>query len=161
LNPYKSRIALWKELTGRKPPDAENDAMRRGTECEPIAISWYEQTSGNLVVPVGFISHPVFDWCGVSPDGFVPDRGRIECKCPIREAHSAIPDHYLPQCYGVVHITRGEWLDFVSWHPDGSNVFRITAQETLTQWKAWEMELLAFWTDYVLADVCPPRKRRK
>lgn len=160
LSPYCSRQKLWRLLTGREQPEPENDAMRRGTEYEPVAIDWYETETGNLVTPVGFIPHPVFDWCGVSPDGFV-GAGRLEVKCPVNGSHPAIPDHYAPQCVGVVHITGGEWLDYVSWHMDGPRVYRITADETREQWAKWERELEAFWNDYVLADIQPPRKQRK
>jgi putative phage-type endonuclease len=160
LSPYCSRQKLWRLLTGREQPDPENDAMRRGTECEPIAIDWYECETGNLVIPVGFVPHPHFDWCGVSPDG-LSGNGRIEVKCPVNGAHSGIPGHYLPQCVGVLHITGGEWLDFVSWHPEGSLIHRISAEETGRQWYEWEDMLSVFWNEYVLADREPPRKRRK
>ena len=135
--------------------------MRYGTLHEPDAINWYECATGLLVRPVGFVTHPKFEWCGVSPDGYV-DRGRIEVKCPASGTpHDDIPAHYIPQCVGVLHITGGEWIDFVSWSPDATNVVRITAEESLACWLAMEKELVAFWNDYVLADVEPPRKKRK
>lgn len=161
LSPYKSRQKLWRQLTGREPADAENFAMQWGTENEPKAIDWYEIESGNIVAPVGFIQHPDHDWCGVSPDGLVGSVGAIECKCPIKECHAEIPEHYKPQCVGVLHICQREWLDFVSWHPDGARIYRITAEETAAQWKEWEQALSHFWHEYVLKDVQPPRKRRQ
>jgi putative phage-type endonuclease len=159
LSPYKSRQALWRELTGRAEPDTENAAMRHGTRCEPLAIGWYEEQTGEIVTPVGFVPHPKLDWCGVSPDGYV-GRGRIEVKCPASGVpHESIPDHYMPQCVGVLHITGADFLDFVSWCPDRANVFRITAKETLEQWQKWEKQLEQFWNDYIIEDVCPPRKK--
>jgi putative phage-type endonuclease len=161
LSPYCSRQKLWRLLTGREAPDEENDAMRYGSLHEADAVSWYECERGVLVRPVGFVAHPRFDWCGVSPDGYV-DNGRIEVKCPASGIpHNGIPDHYQPQCVGVLHITGGEWLDFISWSPERTAVYRITAAETQSQWATWERDLETFWNDYVLADVQPPRKRKK
>jgi hypothetical protein len=136
--------------------------MRYGTLHEPDAISWYEAETGRIVCPVGFVAHPHHDFLGVSPDGYADQLGRVEAKCPAsRIAHHYIPEHYMPQCVGVVHITGGEWLDFISWSPDESKVHRITADETREKWKQWEAQLVAFWNDYVLADVQPPRKGKK
>lgn len=160
LSPYCSRQKLWRLLTGREQPDAENDAMRRGTECEPLAISWYENETGEIVTPVGFVPHPVFDWCGVSPDGYVGG-GRIEVKCPVNGCHDRIPDHYRPQVLGVMHITGGEWIDYISWHPQGVFLQRVMATDTKDEWKQQESALENFWNDYVLADKEPPRMKRK
>jgi putative phage-type endonuclease len=159
MSPYCTRQKLYRILTGREEPDAENAAMQWGTRNEPNAISWYENETGEIVEPVGFVPHSTFPWCGVSPDGYV-GKGRIEVKCPVSGiAHETIPVHYVPQCYGVLHITGGEWLDFISWTPNGANVFRVTAEESREQWQAWEARLAEFWSEYILKDVCPPRRK--
>lgn len=161
VSKYCSRQKLWRILTGREKPEEENDAMRYGSLHEPDAINWYECERGVLVMPIGFVAHRDFDWCGVSPDGYV-DWGRVEVKCPASGTpHESIPEHYMPQCVGVLHITGGDWLDFISWSPDRVNVFRVEAEKTLDQWKEWEAQLVEFWEKYVLADVEPPRKQRK
>lgn len=134
--------------------------MRYGSLHEADAVNWYECERGVLVRPVGFVAHPEYDWCGVSPDGYV-DTGRIEVKCPVSGVpHNEIPAHYIPQCVGVLHITGGEWIDFISWSPGEKMVQRIDADESLKLWKAMEAELVAFWNDYVLADVCPAVRRK-
>ena len=162
LSPYKSRAALWRDLTGRGKPVEETPRMLRGTTLEPEARSWYECDRGILVQEVGFVPHPVHSCLGVSPDGLTLDGGAIEIKVP-DSVHSEIPEHYKPQCVGVLHICGRDYIDFISYcftEPERTNVFRLTADETREQWKRWEAELVAFYNDYVLADVEPPRKRR-
>lgn len=134
--------------------------MAYGSLHEADAINWYECERGVLVRPIGFVQHPRFDWCGVSPDGYV-DSGRIEIKCPASGIpHNGIPGHYLPQCLGVLYVTRGAWIDFVSWTPERTEVYRIAEDEYREQWADWEQQLEAFWNDFVLADKEPPRKRK-
>lgn len=158
LSPYCSRQKAWRLLTGRQEPDAENAAMAHGTATEPIAIAWYEEQTGNLVTPSGFVQHG--EYLGVSPDGLVGYDGCIEVKAPINGVHKCIPDHYMPQCLGVMHICVREWIDFVSYHADEQKRFRLYAKETRDQWQKWEAELIEFYEKYVLADTPPERKTR-
>jgi len=160
LSPYKSRQKLWRQLTGKEAADECNPAMQWGTDNEPNAIRWYEIESGHLVQPVGFVVHPKYDFIGVSPDGFVGTDGGIECKCPAtQKLYDGIPDHYLPQVLGFIHVTGRQWCDFVCWTPDEAQIVRMYAAHE--KWSEWEQELVAFWNDYVLKDVQPPRKRKK
>lgn len=158
LSPYCSRQKAWRLLTGRQEQDAENAAMAHGTAMEPVAIAWYEEQTGNLVTPSGFVQHG--EYLGVSPDGLVGGDGCIEVKAPIAAPHDHVPEHYLPQCLGVMHILKREWLDFISYHADGQQCFRLYAEETRDQWKVWEAELVDFYERYVLGDTEPPRKTR-
>lgn len=158
LSPYKSRQKLWREITGRETPEQGNANTAWGTENEPNAINWYEIESGNIVVPVGFVLHPTHDFIGVSPDGFVGDDGGIECKCPVSKMYDGIPDYYLPQVLGFIHVTNRKWCDFVCWTPNEAKIIRMSADAE--KWQAWEAELVQFWNDFVLEDKEPPRKRR-
>jgi putative phage-type endonuclease len=158
LNPYCSRQKLWRLLTGRQQPDAENAAMAHGTASEPIAIGLYEEQTGNIVRPAPFVQYKT--WGGVSPDGLVSDAGCIEVKSPTQKIHDEIPSHYLPQCVGVLHVCKRDWIDFVSFFDGQIAVYRITAEETAQQWAEWEKELEDFYNSFILADVEPPRKTR-
>lgn len=159
LSNYKSRQKLWRQLTGREEADEPNAAMQWGTDNEPNAIRWYEMETGFIVQPVGFVVHPKHDFIGVSPDGFVNDNGGIECKCPAKqELYEGIPDYYLPQVLGFIHVTQRKWCDFVCWTPNEARAIRVFADAE--KWQAWENELVTFWNEYVLQDKEPPRKRR-
>lgn len=99
------------------------DAMARGTELEPYARAYYEFATDNEVAEVGFIKHAVME-AGCSPDGLVGDLGGLEIKCPLPHTHietlrgDKMPTKHIPQVQGCMWITRREWWDFVSYHPD-------------------------------------------
>jgi putative phage-type endonuclease len=157
LCPYTSRQKVWRQITGREPPTPTNAFMLHGITHEPDAISHYEAETGNIVIPSGFI--PYEDWSGVSPDGLIGRDGVIECKCPQR-LHTEVPKHYMPQVVGTIHMLGREWADFVSWTPQAVNIIRVTADETREMWAGWLEQLRAFYQDYIIADVEPPRKQR-
>lgn len=57
-------------------------AMEEGSELEEEAKQKYELATGEMLIPVGFVLHPVFDWAGASPDAVLTD-AIYECKsCP-------------------------------------------------------------------------------
>ena len=43
--------------------------MKRGTEEEDYARSFYEVEQNAVVEQIGFAIHPLFDFAGASPDG--------------------------------------------------------------------------------------------
>lgn len=48
-NPFHSSAELWQEKTGLTPPQAENDAMRRGHELEASVRDWFMKNFGSAV----------------------------------------------------------------------------------------------------------------
>ena len=157
LNPYVSRQKAWRLITGREPPVTTNPAMQWGVDNEENARDAYETESGNIVLPCGFSIHPLHDFIGCSPDGFVGADGVAEFKCPQR-LYEGIPDYYHPQILGEIHITGRQWCDFTAWTPEGHWTKRVERDEKA--WKEIEEKLIEFWETYVLGDVEPPRKRR-
>jgi hypothetical protein len=119
---YKIKLAL-EQITGKQEAVYQNDAMRLGTEREPLARMAYEIETGNLVEEVGFFLHDTLA-CGASPDGFISADKGLEIKCPNPATHMeylmlpAEPSKYTAQIQGCMWITeRAEW-DFVSFNPD-------------------------------------------
>lgn len=110
-------------ITGEATPFPQTDAMARGTELEPHARAYYEFATDSEVVEMGFIKHAVLE-AGCSPDGFVGVNGGLEIKCPLPHTHietlrlGDMPSKHIPQVQGCMWITRREWWDFVSYHPD-------------------------------------------
>ncbi|MDE2427038.1 MAG: YqaJ viral recombinase family protein [Elusimicrobia bacterium] len=116
-------VAL-ERLTGEPEQTYQNDAMRRGSEMEPLARGAYEAETGELVACVAFIIHPAHDFCGVSPDGLVGDDGLIEIKCPASQAKhlaalrtGAHAQEYQWQIQGQLWVTGRRWCDAVSYDP--------------------------------------------
>lgn len=112
---------LLKE-NGELMPEVYSTAIGHGVDNEPDAIELYEQQTGQIVDPTGYI--PMTDMIGGSPDGLVGDDGLIEVKCPYSPARhvmtadtGTVPDEYLPQIQGYMMITGRLWCDFVSYDP--------------------------------------------
>ena len=111
-------------LTGQPEETYQNDAMRRGTELEPLARGAYEALTGELVEQVAFIVHPVHDFCGVSPDGLLGTDGMVELKCPAAQAKhlaalrgGAHAHEYKWQVQGQLWVAGRAWCDVVSYDP--------------------------------------------
>lgn len=157
LNPYVSRQKAWRLITGREEAQPINAAMQWGIDHEKDACHAYECETGNLVSPAAFYKHPMLDYMGCSPDGIVGKTGVVEFKCPQR-LYETIPEYYLPQIMGEIHITGREWCDFTAWTPQAHWTKRVERNEKA--WKEIEEKLVEFWETYVLGDQEPPRKRR-
>lgn len=97
-----------------------NSDMQRGTDMEPDAFAAYEALTGELALPVGFVSHDSL-MAGCSPDGRVGNfRGVLELKCPKSATHlgylkgRSLPSDYRGQVTHAMWITGAEFCDFVS-----------------------------------------------
>lgn len=113
IDPYRSRVMLWLEVTGRvERPDAE--AMRWGTLLErpimeALADDGYEVTQP-LDVMRG-VCDPERAWLVGHPDGFVTldhDTALLEVKTAGPFAHKwdeSAPLHYQAQCQVYMHLT--------------------------------------------------------
>lgn len=119
---YRIKLAL-ERITGKQEDVFQNDAMKQGTEREPLARIAYEGLTGNLVEEVGLFLHDSLE-CGASPDGIIDLVRGLEIKCPTPGKHveylrqKAEPPEYTAQIQGCMWITeRTEW-DFVSFCPE-------------------------------------------
>ena len=119
---YRVKLAL-ERITGKQEEVYVNDAMKQGTEREPLARIAYEGLTGNLVEEVGLCLHDTLE-CGASPDGLIDAVKGLEIKCPTPGKHieylriKAEPPEYTAQIQGCMWITgRTEW-DFVSFCPE-------------------------------------------
>jgi putative phage-type endonuclease len=119
---YRVKLAL-ERMTGKQEDSFQSDAMRQGTEREPLARIAYEAHTGHLVEEVGFCLHDVLE-CGASPDGLVNADGGLEIKCPTPGKHfeylrqKGEPAEYTAQIQGCMWITGRTWWDFVSFCPE-------------------------------------------
>ncbi len=127
--PSASRINLLttlalERLTGQPEETFQNDAMRRGTELEPLARGAYEAATGELVEQVAFLIHPALPFAGVSPDGLLGADGMLELKCPASQAKhlaalrsNAHAAEYRWQVQGQLFVSGRAYCDVVSYDP--------------------------------------------
>lgn len=114
---------LVERLTGIPADCYINDAMRWGTEQEPLARSSYEFLRDCTVDPVGFVAHPTIPMSGASPDGLIGEDGLVEIKCPNTATHietlqgATVPAKYMGQIQWQLACTGRAWCDWVSFDP--------------------------------------------
>ena len=119
---YCVELAL-ERLTGNRLESFSNDAMKWGTETEPLARAAYEAKTGAIVDEVGMVPHPTIELTGASPDGLIDADGLLEIKCPNSATHaktllSKKPDgKYITQMTWQMICTGRKWCDFVSFDP--------------------------------------------
>ncbi len=115
---------VTERLTGVQAERYQNDAMRWGTEKEPLAKDALEFYRGYSVEEVGFVPHPKIDQSGASPDGLVGSDGLVEIKCPLQTAihietllKQNVDGGYLTQMQWQMACTGRRWCDYVSFDP--------------------------------------------
>jgi len=131
---YKMQL-VTERLTNKVVPVFMNSAMAHGVEYEDEARIEYANFNKLLldkdVREVGFIDHPKIDMSGASPDGLVGDKGLIEIKCPQPMTHTetletgVIARKYIHQMQWQMACTGKEWCDFVSYHPDFPEAYKL------------------------------------
>lgn len=164
---FDSPAEAWRQITGRSPLQAPNEAMRRGLAWEETSRRRYEKmarSSGSLlpwetVQPGGFWVHPNFPWLAASPDGLVGQAGLLELKNPWKLATEvAIP--YRIQCIIQMACTGRAWCDFFSWPPGNANHYweRIS-RPSETALASFLARLGAWHEKHIIGDRCPPDGR--
>jgi putative phage-type endonuclease len=99
-----------------------SEAMRWGTEKEPLAKEAFEAEHLLTVDDAPFIVHPEYEFAGASPDGFV-GKDLIEVKCPNTATHIETlrkkkPDgKYVKQMQFQMWVTGARMCYFVSFDP--------------------------------------------
>lgn len=134
---YRAQLVV-ERLTGKQADQYENQAMRDGTEREPLARAAYEVKTGAWVSEVGLILHDSIE-AGGSPDGLIGDDGCLEIKCPALATHleylrlpeGACPAKYVAQVQGQLWLSGRAYCDFVSFHPDFPEALQLVIRRVL------------------------------
>lgn len=114
---------LLERITGFPTNRFQSDAMRYGTEMEPLARAAYAFDMDVNVEQIAFATHPSIEMAGASPDGLVGNLGLVEIKCPQPAAHletllsETVPDKYVKQVMWQMACCEREWTDYVSYNP--------------------------------------------
>ena len=149
---YCVELAL-ERITGNRQEFYTNDAMKWGTETEPLARAAYEARTGAIVDEVAMVPHPTIAMAGASPDGCIDHDGLIEIKCPNSATHmktllSKKPDgKYITQMTWQMACTGRQWCDFASFDPrfpEHLQLFVTRIQRDDSAIAAMESEVIAF-----------------
>lgn len=124
---HKYMMELIAEQETGIPTDSYVDRrMRWGMEQEPFAKKFYEDLTGQRLINVGFIQHPLFIFSGGSPDFCLYENSGGEIKCPETVTHLSywmtgdISEH-LPQCHWNMDCTESDTWVFLSFDPRMKN----------------------------------------
>jgi putative phage-type endonuclease len=124
-NPWKSKLELWEEKLGLRPPTQLNDAMRRGQELEPEARKLASELLSINFEPCVFESekYPEFS---ASLDGFYGNVYILEIKCPKDSTHDdalddRIPEYYLDQIQHQLLVSKCDMAFYFSYRPERIN----------------------------------------
>ena len=149
---YCVELAL-ERITGKRQESFTNDAMRWGTETEPLARAAYEARTGAIVDECPMVSHPTIAMSGASPDGCIESDGLLEIKCPNSATHiktmlSGKPDgKYITQMTWQMACTGRAWCDFASFDPrfpQHLQLFVVRVMRDDVMVKSLEKEVIEF-----------------
>ena len=161
----KNNLPLIDELIAEKHTELieetfVNDAMQRGIDLEPFAISEFEDRTDFTVDTFGLVTNENYPGCHLSPDGLILDGSGVplsgvEVKCPSTKKHveyirtNRIPAEYKYQVYH--YFTICDTIDtvyFVSYDPRFEvrpfHLIKITREEHADQLEDFEIKLLKF-----------------
>lgn len=148
------RVQLMLErITGRSHErNVQTGPMLDGIEREADAVAKYEELTGVLIHPVGFVSSDDY-MAGCSPDGVIGEFGLVSVKCPTPAIHleylrsSKVPSDYLAQIQHEFWLTGRSWCDFLSFQPDFPESLQTKLVRVLrvdAEVKEYERKALAF-----------------
>lgn len=149
---YMAELAL-ERITGARQESFQNDAMRWGTETEPLARAAYEALTDELVEEVAMIPHPTIAMAGASPDGLIGKTGMLEIKCPNSSTHIQTlvggkpAGKYVTQMMWQMACTGRQWCDFVSFDPrfpEHLQLFCVRVMRDDVLIKSMENEVIKF-----------------
>lgn len=111
LNPYKSKIELWADKTGRLPETEDNEAMRTGRDLEEYVAKRFCEATGKKVRRRNAIfQHDEYDFITANIDReVIGENAGLECKTTSAFARSdfengEIPLYYYCQCCHYMNV---------------------------------------------------------
>lgn len=128
VSPYKTRLELWEEKTGRKsvPKIGHLPHVRRGIDAEPVARGLLE-TRHKVAYTTPVLVHPEFEWAVASLDGLCDDH-TLEIKTMGLERHLDVRDGIVPDYYEM-QVQWGLWISgldkglFASYRPEDGSMY--------------------------------------
>lgn len=120
---YAAQLVTERLNPNQIPEPYTNEAMQWGVDQEDAARAAYEARTGVKVTEAGFVDHHSIPLAGASPDGFLPENGCLEIKCPTTATHietllsGQIPEKHKFQMLWQMACTKADYCEFVSFDP--------------------------------------------
>jgi len=160
ISPYKTRLELWEEKTGRVKPASISHLphVKRGIDAEPIARALLEKRHKvKYTAPV--LVDPDHKWMVASLDGLCDDH-TLEIKTMGVQKHLDVRDGIVPEYYDsqvqwglmISGLKRGL---FASYRPEDGSMYEVWIERDEVAIEGMRMAALEFWT-WVIEDRRPP-----
>jgi putative phage-type endonuclease len=161
VNPYRSRLDVWLDKTGKGADVVDNYAMARGRAMEPFIREWFVAETGLTVeVTEGqTVSHPKHDFLRASYDGLTSDDGILEIKTMSQwvAKKGEIPESYYWQIQHYMYVAGREHGYFAI---DSAGTFIIEQVQFDERYTNEVLPKLNDFWNHVLADTPPPAQKR-
>lgn len=162
-NPYDTRMTAIRKKIGLGPAFQGNAATEHGNYYEEIAIGIYEKRTGEKQIEFGLLESIKHDHKGEtcdtsflagSPDGITATGRLLEVKCPFRrKPNGTVPNIYMYQIQGLMHILDLPVCDFIEYVPESTwstEVFDIiTVVRSDIWWNKVFPQMQRFWEEVV------------
>lgn len=156
-NPWESSYSLWLTKIGMGKTKITTEAMQKGIDNEPIALSLFNEKIGYEFNPVVGLSDE-FEFLGASFDGYCDRDEIVEIKCSEKCFNEAkkglIHEIYHIQMQGQMIVSNAKKCHFCAYH-DGQIEHMEIASDILLQQKIIA-ECGKFWRENVLGFTPPP-----
>lgn len=161
LSPYRSKIELWADKTGRLPENSDNEAMRVGRDLEDyVAKRFCEATGKKVRRRNAMFSHDEYDYIRANIDrDIVGENAGLECKTTSAFARSdfdngEIPAYYYCQCCHYMNVMGYERM-YLAVLVMGRAFYWFTIERNEDDCKALLNAEVGFWNEHILPDVRP------
>lgn len=160
LSPYKTRLELWEEKTGKResPSISHLPHVKRGIDAEPIARELLEKRHKvSYTTPV--LLDQEHEWMAASLDGLCDDH-TLEIKTMGLEKHldvrdGIVPDYYECQVQWGLMISGLKRGLFASYRPEDGSMYEVWIDRDDVAIEGMRMAALEFWT-WVIENRRPP-----
>lgn len=161
LSPYRSKIELWADKTGRLPDIEDNEAMRVGRDLEDyVAQRFCEATGKKVRRHNAMYSHDEYDFIRANVDrDIVGENAGLECKTTSAFARSdfaggEIPAYYYCQCCHYMNVMGYDKM-YLAVLVMGKGFYWFTIERNMDDCKALLDAEISFWQEHILPDVRP------
>lgn len=130
VSPFKTPLQLWEEKVDSSDRQrVVTGAMQRGIDFEDEARRFACMKLGVNFQPACFeyVKRP---YMVASLDGWSEGNGALEIKVPnegdhMRAITKMVPEHYIPQCQGIMLITDTTEMWYVSYEPNSKHLAEV------------------------------------
>lgn len=161
LNPYKSKIELWADKTGRLPDKEDNEAMRTGRDLEEYVAKRFCEATGKKVRRRNAIfQHDKYDFITANVDReIVGENAGLECKTTSAFTKSdfengEIPLYYYCQCCHYMNVMGYDRM-YLAVLVLGQKFYWFTIERNESECSALLEQEIGFWNSYIVPDVRP------